>query len=73
MNTTKHENHGAVAGQVERGVRPLVDERDQGGALGVHWLGGRPYMLTSEPTRGQRMRAAGYARRPSSKSLPSDE
>jgi hypothetical protein len=41
--------------------------------LGVHWLGGKPYMLTSEPSRGQRMRAAGYTRRPSAKSLPSDE
>ena len=27
MNTTKLDSHGAVAGQVERGVRPLVDER----------------------------------------------
>lgn len=36
----------AVTGPVERGVRPLVDERGKGGALGVHWLGGRPYMLT---------------------------
>lgn len=26
-------------------------------ALGVHWLGGRPYMLTSQPT--QQIRAAG--------------
>ena len=25
MNTTKDDSHGAVAGQVERGVRPLVD------------------------------------------------
>lgn len=41
--------------------------------LGVHWLGGRPYMLTCEPTRSERMRAAGYTRRPSAKSLPSDE
>ena len=25
MTTTKHDSHGAVAGQVERGVRPLAE------------------------------------------------
>lgn len=29
MNTTKHENHGAAAGQVERGVRPLLEYADK--------------------------------------------
>ena len=33
MNTTKLEGHGAVAGQVERGVRPLVPKRDVVGLL----------------------------------------
>jgi hypothetical protein len=35
-------------------------------ALGVHWLGGRPYMLTSQPT--QQMRAAGRNERQTNES-----
>ena len=37
MNTTKHENHGAVAGQVERPVGRLEPERDSGG-MTYRWL-----------------------------------
>jgi len=63
----------ADAGPVERGVGRLEPKRAET-PLGVHWLGGRPYMLTSAaPTRSQKMREAGFTRRPSAKSLPSDE
>ena len=62
----------AIGARIEPGVGRLEPERAET-QLGVHWLGGRPYMLTSEPSRSQRMRAAGFTRRPSAKSLPSDE
>jgi hypothetical protein len=41
MNTTKQENPGAVAGQVDRGVRPaaiVCDQHASGGAV-VRWAG----------------------------------
>ena len=72
MQKLKTPPEPAVGSQVDRHVGRLELE----GAdtpLGVHWLGGVPYMLTSEPSRGQRMRAAGYTRRLSAKGLPSDE
>jgi len=64
----------ADAGPVERGVGRLEPKRTET-PLGVHWFGGRPYMLTSAAptTRIQKMREAGFTRRPSAKSLPSDE
>jgi hypothetical protein len=46
----------AVGAQVERGVGRLVPERAET-ALGVHWLGGVPYMLTSTPTLTPEQRA----------------
>ena len=70
MNSTKPP---AVTGPVERPVGRLEPERAET-PLGVHWFGGRPYMLTSAaPTRSQKMREAGFTKRPSAKSLPSDE
>lgn len=49
----------AVAGPVERGVRPLAPKRATAGKR--------------KATRSKRMREAGYTRRPSAKTLPSDE
>ena len=67
-------NDPAGASPVERPVGRLEPERVET-PLGVHWLGGRPYMLTSAAptTRSQKMRESGFTRRPSAKSLPSDE
>ena len=46
-NTTQP---NADAGLLDRGVGRLEPERaeDGGHDLGVHWLGGRPYMLRSD-------------------------
>lgn len=57
MNTTEGTSATAVGGSaLSEGLGPNVPERAET-PLGVHWLGGVPYMLTSAPKLTPEQRA----------------